>query len=102
MLIKKKNVFEIPGLCRFKARDIFHTASIVEPVMMSKEISRLNYEGYFADTLDQLSQKIQKKEYERLSIVLPESELYRYTTKGKMKTYVLFLPVHLVHFYHSK
>lgn len=102
MLIKNHNYFEIPGLCRFKEKDIFNTSSIVPFSYMQKEISKIDYEGFFADTLEQLAEKIRKNQIDRLYIALPESELYRYTTKGKMKTFVLFLPFHLVHFYHSK
>lgn len=99
ILQKKFNLFFIPGICHFKARDIFNTSSMVPEEFMQKDISRINYEGFFADTLEQLALKIIKKESSALYIVLPESEIFRYTSKQGLKSHVLFLPAHLIHFY---
>lgn len=75
---------------------------MVPEEFMHKEISRINYEGFFADTLEQLAHKIINKEKSSLYIVLPENEIYRYTCKKSFKSHVLFLPAHLIHFYKSE
>lgn len=102
ILQKKFNIFFIPGICYFKERYVYNPASIVPEELMQKEISRINYEGFFADTLEQLAHKIINKEKSSLYIVLPENEIYRYTCKKSFKSHVLFLPAHLIHFYKSE